>query len=150
MFGIIAKKNREVEIIGGLKKIANTFFSRHFLMYIIIGSFNTLNTAIISHLLSKVIYDYPSSYLAFFIALSIGYVLNARINFHHRLMLSEYLKFLSIYIPHFIIYAAISTIALSIWNFPPFWATVTASVSGSPITYLVMRFFAFGTKRDEK
>ncbi len=139
-----------MKIIEGLKKVARTFVSRHFLMYIIIGSFNTLNTAVISHLLSKIIYDYPSSYLAFVIALSIGYVLNAKVNFHHKLMLSEYLKFMSIYIPHFIIFAAISTIALSIWNFPPFWATVTASVAGAPITYLVMRFFAFGSKKEKE
>lgn len=139
-----------MEVILGLNKVAKTFYSRHFIMYIIIGSFNTLNTAFISHLLSKIIYDYPSSYLAFVISLSISYVLNAKVNFHHKLMVLEYLKFMSIYIPHFLIFATISTIALSVWNFPPFWATVTASVSGAPITYLVMRFFAFSSKKEDE
>ena len=139
-----------MKIIKPFKTLVSYFFSRHFLMSVVIGSFNTLNTAIISHILAKVLYDYPSSYLAFVISLSIGYVLNAKINFKHKIMLSEYLKFMSIYIPHFIIFATISTIALSMWNFPPFWATVTASVAGSPITYLVMRFFAFGHKKPKE
>ncbi len=133
-----------------MKKLISYFFSRHFLMYIIIGSFNTFNTSIISLLLAQIFYDYPSSYLAFVISLSIGYLLNAKINFKHKIMLSEYLKFMSIYIPHFLIFATISTIALSVWNFPPFWATAVASVSGAPITYLIMRFFAFGNRKNQK
>ena len=133
-----------MKIIKPLKTLVSYIFSRHFFMYVAKGTFNTLNTAFISYILAKVLYDYPSSYLAFVISLSIGYILNAKINFKHKIMLSEYLKFMSIYIPHFIIFATISTIAISMWNFPPFWATVTASVAGSPITYLVMRFFAFG------
>lgn len=130
-----------------IKKIAKSFFSRHFLMYVAIGSFNTLSTALISQILAFIIQDHISSYLAFVISLSIGYILNAKVNFKHNLLFNEYIKFMSAYIPHFLIYAAISTIALSIWNFPPFWATVVASISGAPVTYLIMRFFAFKNKK---
>lgn len=136
-------------VIDKIKKIIRGIFGRHFLMYAAIGTFNTVNTAFISHFLALLIQDHVSSYLAFFISLSISYVLNARVNFKHKLMLSEYLKFLSVYIPHFIIYAIISGIALSVFGFSPFWATVTASVAGAPVTYLIMRFFAFGGKKDK-
>lgn len=116
-------------------------------MYVAIGSFNTLNTSIISQILAFLIQDHISTYLAFIISLSISYILNAKVNFKHRLLFSEYIKFISAYVPHFLIYATISTIALSFWNFPPFWATVVASISGAPVTYLIMRFFAFKNKK---
>ena len=116
-------------------------------MYVAIGSFNTFSTAFISQVLAFLIQDHISSYLAFIISLSIGYILNAKVNFKHKLLFNEYIKFMSAYIPHFIIYAIISSIALSLWKFPPFWATVVASVSGAPVTYLIMRFFAFRNKK---
>ncbi len=130
-----------------IKKLFRIFVSRNFLMYVAIGTFNTFNTALLSHFLALVVNDNFSSYLAYFIALSMGYLLNAKVNFHRTLVWREYLKFLSVYIPHFIIFAVISTVAISVFEFPPFWATVLASVTGSPITYIIMRFFAFGNRK---
>ena len=130
-----------------LKKLFRIFISRNFLMYVAIGTFNTLNTAILSQILALIINDNFSSYLAYLLSLSIGYLLNAKVNFHRNLLWREYFKFLSVYIPHFIIFAVISTIAISVFDFPPFWATVLASVTGSPITYVIMRFFAFDNRK---
>ncbi|MBQ8550749.1 MAG: GtrA family protein [Clostridia bacterium] len=139
-----------MKAIQKLKKLLKSFVSRHFLMYVLIGTFNTLNVAIITHLLAMILHDYPSSYLAYIISLVIGYILNAKMNFRQKLGISACLKFMSAYIPHFFIFAAISTVALSVWNFPPFWATVVASIAGSPVTYLIMRFFAFGNRKKNK
>lgn len=139
-----------MKAIEKLKKLLKSFVSRHFIMYVIIGTFNTFNVAIITHWLAMVMDEYPASYLAYIISLVIGYVLNAKINFHQKLEVSACLKFMSAYVPHFFIFAVISTVALSVWDFPPFWATVVASIAGSPVTFLIMRFFAFGNRKKNK
>lgn len=123
------------------------FISKTFLLYTIIGIINTLHTAGYSALLSLIINEHTASYLGYGLSLSVGYLLNAKLNFHHRISLIEYLRFMASYIPNFIIYAVISSFAISVWNLPPFFATVLAAVAGVPITYLLMRFFAFGSEK---
>ena len=76
-------------------------------MYSLIGTVGTLNTAILSSLLALVIEDNTASYLGYVLSLSIGYLLNAKMNFHHRLSWVEYFRFMSAYIPSFILYAVI-------------------------------------------
>ncbi len=133
-----------------LKEFVYSFISRNFVMYSLIGTINTLDTAIFSALLAFVLDEHISSYLGFVLSLSVGYILNAKINFKHRLAFSEYLKFMASYVPNFLIYIAISTIAISVWDWPPFWATVTAALAGVPVTYALMRFYAFGNKNNEQ
>ncbi len=133
-----------------LKTLVYSFISRNFVMYSLIGTINTLNTAIFSALLAYVIDEHISSYLGFVLSLSVGYILNAKINFKHRLVFSEYLKFMASYVPNFLIYITISTIAISVWEWPPFWATVTAALAGAPVTYVLMRFYTFGNKSYEE
>lgn len=134
-----------------LKKIVRIFLSKNFLLYSLIGTINTVNTAAFSGLLSFLLEDNIASYLGFILSLSCGYLLNARFNFHHKISFIEYLRFMSSYIPNFLIYIAISTIAISVWEWPPFWATVLAAVAGVPVTFALMKFYAFGNakyKRD--
>ncbi len=133
---------------GGLKKIfavLKKFFNKNFLIYSLIGAINTFNTAALSALLALVLEDNVAGYLGYILSLSIGYIYNAKINFHRRVSARDYLRFMVSYIPNFLIYALITTIAISSWNWPPFWATVFAALAGVPLTYGLMRFYAFGS-----
>lgn len=121
------------------------FFNKNFLIYTLIGTINTFNTAAFSALLALVLEDNISGYLGYILSLSIGYLYNAKMNFHRRVSLREYLRFMVSYIPNFLIYALITTIAISSWEWPPFWSTVFAALAGVPLTYGLMRFYAFGS-----
>lgn len=132
-----------------MKKLLRGLFSKNFLVYILIGTFNTLSTAVYASLCDFLFNEHIAAYAAFILSLSVGYLLNARFNFHRRISFLGYLRFMAVYIPHFIIFAAISSFALGVLEFPPFWATVLASASGAPVTFLIMRFFAFGNKKHE-
>ena len=132
-----------------MKKLLRGVLSKNFLVYILIGTFNTLSTAVYSTLCDLIFNEHIATYVAFLMSLSVGYLLNAKFNFHHRRAFSSYLRFMAAYIPHFIIFAAISSFALGVLQLPPFWATVLASASGAPVTFLIMRFFAFSNKKYE-
>ncbi len=132
-----------------MKKLLRGLFSKNFLVYILIGTFNTLSTAVYSTLCAVVFNEHIATYAGFILSLSVGYLLNAKFNFHHRIAFVEYLRFMASYIPHFIIFASISSFALGVLEFPPFWATVVASAAGAPVTFLIMRFFAFSNKKYE-
>ena len=133
-----------------LKKIARIFLSKNFLIYSLIGTINTINTAVFSGLLALIIEENVASYLGFILSLSCGYLLNARFNFHHKISFVEYIRFMSSYVPNFLIYIAISTVAISVWGWPPFWATVLAAVAGVPVTFALMKFYAFGNAKYQK
>ena len=116
-------------------------------MYALIGTVGTLNTALLSSLLALVLEDNIASYLGYVIALSIGYLLNAKMNFHHRTSFPEYLRFMSSYIPSFIIYAVLSTVANAAWDWWTFFSSAVAAIAGVPITYALMYFYAFRNKK---
>lgn len=130
-----------------MKKLLRGLFSKNFLLYVLIGTFNTLSTAVYSTVCSLLFNEHIASYVGFLLSLTVGYLLNARFNFHHRIAFAEYLRFMASYIPHFIIFASISSFSLTVLNLPAFWATVLASAAGAPVTFLIMRFFAFGNEK---
>lgn len=129
-------------------KFLKSFFGRAFFIYAAIGTLNTFNTALFSSLLALVINKNGASYIGYILSLTIGYFLNARMNFHHRISTVEYLRFMSSYIPSFIIYAVLSTVAINAWHWWPFFSSVLAALAGVPVTYALMYFYAFRRQKD--
>ena len=129
------------------RKLKKLFFSRSFLLYSLIGTVNTLNTAALSGLLSFLLEDNVSSYLGYILSLSIGYFLNAKFNFKRKIALRQYLRFMASYVPNFLIYTVISTIAISVFDWTPFFSAVLAAVLGVPATFVLMKFFAFSGEK---
>ena len=130
-----------------IRRFFKRIFSRSFLIYSLIGTVGTLNTAILSSLLALVIEDNTASYLGYVLSLSIGYLLNAKMNFHHRLSWVEYFRFMSAYIPSFILYVVLSTLANTFWDWWPFFSSVVAAIAGVPLTYALMYFYAFRNQK---
>ena len=128
-------------------RIFKRIFSRSFLIYALIGTVGTLNTALLSSLLALIIEDNTASYLGYILSLSIGYLLNAKVNFHHRLSWVEYFRFMSAYIPSFILYVVLSTLAISVWDWWPFFSSVVAAIAGVPLTDALMYFYGFRNQK---
>ena len=84
--------------------------------------------------------------LGYAVALSIAYMLTCRIIFKNKPSLVSYSRFLISYIPNFIIFYLVTFITINTWHLHQFWATALAAAAGGPITYVIIKIYAFRKK----
>ncbi len=131
------------KLLSGLK---HTFLSKKFIGYCLIGIINTFNTAFFSWLAHFKLQENVAAYIGYFISLTINYILNSIIVFKNRLALRRYFRFLLSYVPNFIIYTLVSLLTINVMQMNQFWATVLATAAGAPVTFVIIKLFAFGSK----
>lgn len=124
-------------------RLKNTFFSKKFIGFCLIGIVNTFNTAFFSWLAHLKIQQNISAYIGYFISLTINYILNSKIVFKCKLSLKKYFCFLLSYIPNFLIYTFASMMTINVLKIGQFWATTIATVVGGPVTFVIIKLFAF-------
>ncbi len=130
-------------LLSGFK---HTFVSKKFIGYCLIGIVNTFNTAFFSWLAHFRVQENVAAYIGYFISLTINYILNSIIVFKNRLALRRYFRFLLSYVPNFFIYTLVSLLTINVMQINQFWATVLATAAGAPITFVIIKLFAFGNK----
>ena len=130
-------------LLSGFK---HTFVSQKFIGYCLIGIVNTFNTAFFSWLAHFRVQENVAAYIGYFISLTINYILNSIIVFKNRLALRRYFRFLLSYVPNFFIYTLVSLLTINVMQINQFWATVLATAAGAPITFVIIKLFAFGNK----
>ena len=130
-------------LLSGLK---HTFVSKKFIGYCLIGIINTFNTAFFSWLAHFRVQENVAAYIGYFISLTINYILNSMIVFKSRLALRRYFRFLLSYVPNFFIYTLVSLLTINVMQINQFWATLLATAAGAPVTFVIIKLFAFGNK----
>ncbi len=129
-------------------KVKNIFLTKGFIEFCVIGVINTFNDAVFSLLFHKMgLQGNAAAVLGFFIALTIAFFLNCRVIFKRRPKLKRYIRFVVSYIPNFIIYFLVTFITINTMKLPQFWGTVLAAVAGGPITYIIIKVYAFGKRK---
>lgn len=133
------------------------FLTLKFLSYALIGCFNTFVTAALNVLFGFILPQEFAFFPAYFLSLCGGYILNSLITFRQSLSFGKWLKYLISYIPNFVIQQLILFV---VWHFgwdrllpPPygdFLAPVISSVIGTPVTFLILKFYTFITKSSRK
>ena len=131
------------KLLSGLK---HTFFSKKFIGYCLIGIINTFNTSFFSWLAHFKLQENIAAYIGYFISLTINYILNSIIVFKNRLDLRRYFRFLLSYVPNFVIYTLVSLLTINVMHINQFWATMLATAAGAPVTFVIIKLFAFGNK----
>lgn len=131
------------------KIIADIFLCRNFLFFTLLGSFNTFNAATVSSLTSRFLQDNIAAIVGYLASISISYFLNSKLVFRRKPSLKRYGKFLISYIPTFIIYSLVTFITINTWGLPQFWGTVLAAITGGPITFTIVKLYAFGKPKKE-
>lgn len=129
-----------------LRELKRTFLSKKFIGYCLIGILNTFNTAFFSWLVHFKAQENIAAYIGYFISLTVNYILNSKIVFKNRLNIRRYFRFLLSYVPNFIIYTLVSLLTINVMQINQFWATVLATAAGAPITFVILKLFAFGNK----
>ena len=76
----------------------------------------------------------------------IAYWMNSRIIFKENLTLSRYVRFFISYLPNYIIQNIIVIIFYNLLGFPSIVSYLIAAVLGIPVTFLMVKIFAFGRK----
>lgn len=129
-----------------LKKVFFFFFSKRFLIYTLIGSFNTFNCVIFSTLFSRFVQENLAFAFGYIISLTISYIFNSIFNFKRKLSFLRYSKFCISYIPNFIIQNVVTFIFFNLIDVHEVIAYIVAALLGTPVTFLFLKLFAFADK----
>lgn len=135
-----------------IDKVKNMFLDASFILFLFVGCINTLNGIVFSFLYSLFIANANAAFIVGYItSLTISYFLNSFIAFKEQLSFQKYIKFCISYIPNFIIQNIIVLVIYNLFNWHKLIAYVLAAIIGLPITYALIKLFAFQKKeRPEK
>ena len=132
-----------------LQNIADVFFTRQFLTFLVIGGLNTVNGIIFPSLLSLVLQENLAYSLSYIPSLGVSYILNSFFTFKDKhLTFGKYIRFVLSYVPNFLIQNSVLFICFNLLHANKYIGIILASVLGIPITFLLLKFVAF--KKNEE
>lgn len=126
-----------------VNKVKEVFFSKQFIMFVIIGVINTFNGVVFSYIYSSFLNENIAFVFGYISGLVISYILNSYVTFKEKLEFNKFIKFAVSYIPNFIIQNIVVLIVFNIMGLHKLIAYGLAAVIGVPITFIFMKFFAF-------
>lgn len=126
-----------------IQKFKTTFFTKEFIMFLIIGVINTFNGTIFSYIYSSFLNENIAFIAGYISSLIISYTLNSLITFKEKLQFYKFIKFGISYIPNFIIQNIVVIIVFNIMGINKLIAYLLAAIIGVPVTFILMKFFAF-------
>ena len=123
--------------------------SKGFIEFCILGLINTFNDSLFSWIFSLLPFigrGNLAAVMGYAVALSIAYLLTCQVIFKNKPALKSYFRFIISYIPNFIIFYLVTFITINTWGLHQFWATALAAAAGGPITYVIIKIYAFRKK----
>ena len=126
-----------------INRFKEVFFSKQFIMFVIIGVINTFNGVVFSYIYSSFFNENIAFIFGYISGLIISYILNSYVTFKEKLELNKFIKFAVSYIPNFIIQNIVVLIVFNMMGIHKLIAYGLAAVIGVPITFIFMKFFAF-------
>ena len=130
-----------------INTVIKTFLSPKFILFCLLGVVNTFNAAFFSWLAHYAIQQNAAAVFGYAVSLSINYFLNSRIVFKKPLNFNGLIRFIISYIPNFIIYFLVTFITINTLKMSQFWATVFAAMAGGPVTFMIIKLYAFGNRK---
>ena len=123
------------------------FFTREFLLFLVVGCVNTFNGTFLAWLYAFVVEDRNLAFnCGYLTACAVGYCLNSVFVFPEPLSLQRFLRFAVSYIPNYIIQNIIVLIFYNWLGFPPVVSYLISAALGVPVTFLCVKLFAFERK----
>ncbi len=132
-------------------KAVKAFLNRNFILFCLLGFINTFNTSVIS-LLSNLLIEQEniSAVIGYILSLQGAYLLSCRYIFEEKPTFNKYKRFLISYIPSFVVYVLVHAGAFSALGLNQFWATFVAVMLSGPLTFFIIKAYAFGKGSMEK
>lgn len=130
-----------------LKTLKHHFFSREFLLFLVVGCINTFLCSFLAELLTPLLGNANVAFNAGYLLSNINaYILNGWLVFPTHLTLVRYIKFFLSYVPNYLIQNVIVLIFYNWLGLPSLASFLIAAVLGVPITFLFVKIFAFGRR----
>lgn len=124
-------------------KFKNTFFTKQFFIFVTIGLINTFIGVVFSYIFSSFLNENIAFVVGYICGLFISYLLNSFFTFKEALDFNKFIKFAISYIPNFIIQNIVVLIVFNMMGLHKLIAYILAAIIGVPITFILMKFFAF-------
>lgn len=125
--------------------IKHHFFTRAFLLFLVIGTLNTFLCSFLATILEPLVRNANLAFnIGYLLSNGNAYLLNSRFVFPTHMTLARYVKFFLSYVPNYIIQNAIVFICYNLLGLPSLASYLLAAILGVPITFLCVKIFAFG------
>ena len=137
-------------IIEMFKKLKSTFVNTKFIQFCLFGVVNTFNTAIFSQIF--VWFDVAenlSAIIGYILSLQIAFLLTSKYIFRAKPTIGKYYRFLLSYLPSFLVYAMLHAIISENVD-TTFVATLISVLLSGPITFAIVKIYAFERKENKK
>jgi putative flippase GtrA len=129
-----------------ITKFKSTFFTGEFIKFVIIGVINTFNGVIFSYIYSSFLNENLAFIFGYISGLVISYILNSLITFKEELHINKFIRFAIANVPNFIIQNSVVILIFNILGWYKLIAFGLAAVIGVPVTFILMKIFAFNKK----
>ncbi len=124
-------------------KCKNIFLSIEFMKFVIIGVINTFNGTLFSYIYSSFLNVNIAFIFGYITGLLISYLLNSYFTFKESLSIQKFIRFAISYIPNFLIQYIVVLIVINILGWYNLIAYGLAALIGVPVTFIIMKLFAF-------
>lgn len=128
-------------------KFKNTFFTKQFILFLIIGVINTFAGTMFSYIYSTFLNENLAFAAGYITGILISYILNSFITFKESLNFNKFIKFSVSCIPNFIIQNIVVIVVFNILGLNKLIAYMLAAIIGVPVTFILMKFFAFNKSK---
>ncbi len=138
------------------------FFRHRFCKFMLCGCISCLVGFIVAYAASHIIPDFEidfhhfhmsnivfAHFLGYVLSLPCSYVLNSAFSFRQPLCMRKFGKFCLSYIPNYIIQMLVVFATVDLLHFNKLLGLALAVLVGTPVTFLIMKFFTFGDKKDK-
>ena len=126
-----------------------TFWSREFFLFVFCGGCGTLMNFFVSLLVSRHLDSTLAYVIGYSISLFATYALNTYLVFKRPFSMVRFVKFVISYIPNFLILLTFVAVLLNLFHLPEVFVYLAAAGLGLPVTFVLVKLFAFGVKREE-
>ena len=132
---------------GFIKKLLKMFMAKDFLAFLAVGCINTFNGVLFSMLFSAVFSNYNLSFTCGYLSsLIISFLLNSFFVFHEKPGFIKFIKFTISYLPNFAVQSLGVLLLGNILKLSRLLVYTVSAVIGVPVTFLLLKLFAFSKK----
>ena len=131
---------------GKIKRLKKIFLSKEFFGFIVVGGINTINGIIFSYIYSIFLNVNIAFIMGYITSMTISYLLNSTLVFKEDMGVAKYIKFCISYIPNFIVQNIFLVVFYNILGWNKLIVFALAAIVGVPVTFIIMKFFAFSKK----
>lgn len=132
-----------------VQELKRAFLSRKFLLFLVIGCINTFDCSLFATMLTPVTGSVNVSFnIGYVMSNIIAYFLNAYFVFPSPLSLGGWVKFFLSYIPNYLVQNVLVVVMYNYMDIPPIVSFMLSAVLGIPVTFLLVKMFAFGDREN--